>query len=125
VPLALGLLLFSALASSSIPFTPQQDDLRSGYTPKGAPSRTELARYERFFRPAEERRKKREVLDLESQRRHLHQKNEGAGSEEPISLVGHPSIHGNYFTFYYLNSPNLVSFRASPGQRQSAGGEAT
>lgn len=45
----LAMLLFTALCSSSIPFTPQQDDLRSGYTPVGARSREEFARYEQFY----------------------------------------------------------------------------
>uniref|UniRef100_A0A915PAD9 SSD domain-containing protein n=1 Tax=Meloidogyne floridensis TaxID=298350 RepID=A0A915PAD9_9BILA len=49
--LVISLLILTFICSSSIPFTPQQDDLKSGYTPLGARSREELARYEQFFRP--------------------------------------------------------------------------
>jgi hypothetical protein len=45
-------LIFTAICSLKIPFTKQDDDLKSGYTPIGARSHDELALYADFFNSA-------------------------------------------------------------------------
>lgn len=41
--------LFTALTAVKVPFTDQEDDLKTGYTPVGARSYDEFAAYERFY----------------------------------------------------------------------------
>uniref|UniRef100_A0A7I4YSX6 SSD domain-containing protein n=1 Tax=Haemonchus contortus TaxID=6289 RepID=A0A7I4YSX6_HAECO len=42
-------LFFTIFTSAKIAFTPQQDDIRTGYTPNGARSRSEIAVYSEYF----------------------------------------------------------------------------
>uniref|UniRef100_A0A7E4UX87 SSD domain-containing protein n=1 Tax=Panagrellus redivivus TaxID=6233 RepID=A0A7E4UX87_PANRE len=42
-------LIFTAITSLKIPFTKQEDDLKTGYTPKGARSHVEMAAYQSFY----------------------------------------------------------------------------
>lgn len=43
------MLIFSTITSLKIPFTKQEDDLKTGYTPAGARSHKEFAMYEEFY----------------------------------------------------------------------------
>ncbi|KAL6738046.1 hypothetical protein Aduo_011640 [Ancylostoma duodenale] len=42
-------LVFTVFCSAKIAFTPQQDDIRTGYTPYGSRSRSEIAIYNEYF----------------------------------------------------------------------------
>lgn len=43
------MLIFTTICSVKILFTPQEDDIRTGYTPRGARSHVEAALYEKFY----------------------------------------------------------------------------